>query len=195
MNKNFVTEFIAIALKEIGFDEPCLGGYYQNKLLYPATRNNCSTTAPRTYGKICGSNKHVVKAPLWSQVESWLIEKYDIYITLSPELYVGYPKGEGVNWNWQLHWYGKDYNSTDGTFMYGDNHEFPTLESARAASVIKAIEIIKNIDTIRIEHNRYVCPQCTLTKYVKKTEDITEFTCEKCGTKNKVVGLLTIKTE
>ena len=67
MEKEFVPYKQALDLKELGFDEKCLG-YYHNKEL---------SSGPRTsYGE-------VIEAPTFSQAFRWFREKYGDYLLYS----------------------------------------------------------------------------------------------------------------
>ena len=67
MEKEFVPYGQALDLKELGFDEKCLG-YYHNKEL---------SFGPRTsYGE-------VIEAPTFSQAFRWFREKYGDYLLYS----------------------------------------------------------------------------------------------------------------
>ena len=70
MEKEFVSCEIALALKELGFDEPCFG-YYHNKEL--------SFGARTSYGE-------VVEVPTFSQSFRFFREKYQLHqIVLADE--------------------------------------------------------------------------------------------------------------
>lgn len=72
MEKQFVTYEIAVALKELGFDEPCMGLYYiENKEF---SKTNYS------HSNIVKSNDFIVDAPLWQQVIDWFRVKYQIEV-------------------------------------------------------------------------------------------------------------------
>jgi hypothetical protein len=67
--KDFVTYEPALALKELGFDEPCLGNYFHTKEL-------------KIYGgdilRIKNSDMGTVTAPTFSQAFRWFREKYQL---------------------------------------------------------------------------------------------------------------------
>jgi hypothetical protein len=72
MKKEFVPYEEALALKELGFDEPCV--FYVNK-------NNESfiynfQTHPDEFIEWCGGN--VIKAPTFSQAFRWFREKHNL---------------------------------------------------------------------------------------------------------------------
>jgi hypothetical protein len=72
MNKEFVNYEIALALKELGFDEPCLA-YYDESLYFPENDN--------IYGTFCNQpiDTSYCSAPLYQQAFRWFREKYGYY--------------------------------------------------------------------------------------------------------------------
>lgn len=78
MEKEFIPYKQALALKELGFDEPCLGCYYKDK-----------TFAYHPDSDVFAN------APTFSQAFRWFREKYNIshsidWMTRSLKLYSGY---------------------------------------------------------------------------------------------------------
>ena len=70
MKNEFVIYEQALALKELGFDEPCFGRYgNDSKMLY------------KDYSKELHSNWHTI-APLYQQAFRWFREKYDLDIEI-----------------------------------------------------------------------------------------------------------------
>ena len=67
MNKEFVPYDIALALKELGFDERCLGYYYNYKGDWRLEYEDASD-----YGEY----DEIVNAPLYQQAFRWFREKY-----------------------------------------------------------------------------------------------------------------------
>lgn len=65
MEKEFVTYDIALKLKELGFDEECLGAYMGHKLVIVG--DNLIQTNVTAY-----EANNYIKAPLWQQVWSFL---------------------------------------------------------------------------------------------------------------------------
>ena len=59
MSNQFTTYEIALALKELGFDEECIGFYYNE--------NNFEIAIPDVVKVICDKFNYI-KAPLWQQV-------------------------------------------------------------------------------------------------------------------------------
>ena len=72
------TEFIpyeqALALKELGFDEPCFGKFYHNHLEIGGSWLNSEFNKDKKDGNIFTS------APLYQQVFRWFREKYNAHI-------------------------------------------------------------------------------------------------------------------
>lgn len=63
MEKEFIPYEQALALKELGFDEPCFSYYYNRELSFGARTS---------YGE-------VLEAPTFSQAFRWFREKYGIF--------------------------------------------------------------------------------------------------------------------
>lgn len=80
MKKQFVTYEIALKLKELGFDEPCICGYNS----YGALKNNLAMTHGELSDYI-STDKYDVKvnAPLYQQVIDWFREKYNLNIIIN----------------------------------------------------------------------------------------------------------------
>ena len=67
MEKEFISYEQALALKELVFDEPCLGYYLTSTLFISNDVVYNSTDFP------------VIKAPLYQQVFRWFRDKYELY--------------------------------------------------------------------------------------------------------------------
>jgi hypothetical protein len=72
MEKDFVPYEPSLALKELGFDEPCLGVYYESKTFYIYTKSKGVKNSDKT------SQSWVFTAPLYQQAFKWLYQKLDI---------------------------------------------------------------------------------------------------------------------
>ena len=79
MEKEFVSYEIALALKELGFDEPCICGYNDYHLL----RSKISSSFDGDFVKWDEKYDKDLKAPLYQQVFTWFREKYGVHA--SPE--------------------------------------------------------------------------------------------------------------
>lgn len=92
----------------------------------------------------------------------WINDTKGLYLNLGPELYK-----DGINWCWQLYWYKprnqwkskKTHNEhpirlgeiitetyydniSEGTYMFGDNHEYPTKQSAESEALSYALNYL-----------------------------------------------------
>ena len=130
MNNEFVSYKIALALKELGFDEPCYDNY-------------------NIYGKLWGLRlnkqvkiKEACLAPTFSQAFRFFREKFNWQASIeatkdqhSRELGYNY-------WIWNSET-GEEYNTMPQNCPSGD-WEFKTYEEAEIACLIKLIKIILN---------------------------------------------------
>lgn len=114
----FVTYEIAQKFKEIGFDEPCIAGYYLCQGVHPMLNQMILNVG--------GNNgNYDISAPTYEQVKKWFREKgYKFSIISSVDIYsiiieIG----------------------NDGT-SFGNNYN--TYEEAREQLILKLIEIYKD---------------------------------------------------
>ena len=75
MEKEFVPYEQALELKELGFDEICLG-YYFNGNTFSISMNNTMFTKNSI---INNRPDNVITAPLWQQAFSWCLKKLEDY--------------------------------------------------------------------------------------------------------------------
>jgi len=75
MEKEFVPYEQALALKELGFDEPCLG-YFKQEKVSQASWEYLESQEKVDY--IFGTKKNTILAPTFSQAFRWLYQKLDI---------------------------------------------------------------------------------------------------------------------
>jgi len=118
MKDQFVPYEQALALKELGFDEPCIGNYFHTKEL-------------KIYGgdvlRIKNSDMGTVTAALWQQAEEWLRNKR-LYCVIMPKMT---PSSTVV---WYIY---------EGKLKKNWDNCFDTYEEARLACLVKLIEICK----------------------------------------------------
>ena len=126
MKENFANYNQSVALRDLGFDEQTLAGYrsdYNNKLMMPSNKPfiNIEDFGYKNYNN---QNKHVIKAPLISQVFTFFREKYnlDAWIYTSDR---------------NRYWYSL---LKDGRFLV-ENKGFNTYQEAQTAVIDKLIEI------------------------------------------------------
>jgi hypothetical protein len=126
MNKEFIPYEQALALKELGFDEPCLAFYLNghNKVIAIGTDRVFTT-----------EDLPIVKALLYQQAFRWFREKYDLFGCI--DLHVCTPS----------HWYIRIDKIEINDYLYHSEDEhlrFETYEEAELACLNKLIELVKN---------------------------------------------------
>ena len=86
MKKEFVPYELAVKLKELGFDEPCLAFYLDNdKKSFTKCMERADTNAwLKEHMKVYGDS---TTAPLFQQAFRWFREKYGIYLTIEHSYY------------------------------------------------------------------------------------------------------------
>ena len=119
MNKEFCTYSQSIALKELGFDEPCIKYYWTDGMFVKGYED------PFNYNK----RDNVISAPLYQQAFRWFRGKYDITQTIARD---GSLAKEG---RWAYTIIADLIYFNDGYFTY---------EEAESACLDKLIEICKN---------------------------------------------------
>jgi len=136
MQKQFVTHEIALALKELGFDEPCLKYWLKENNLQNASFN---------WGKEKGyyTNSHINKyidpevnsctAPLWQQAIDWFREEYNLNIWISCTSWLN---SYTFHYNW---------NSD----IINDSTKYAKYEDCRGQAILKAIELCQNLQNIQ----------------------------------------------
>ncbi len=80
MNREFVPYEQALALKELGFDEPCLSGYNfkdrrNGQFTYPSAKDSNTTTKARIYH----NDKKIIGSPLYQQAFRWFRDKHGLF--------------------------------------------------------------------------------------------------------------------
>jgi len=124
MENEFVPYEIALALKQLGFDEPCIFSYTPHKFLY----NNLSKIQVHGSDSIdLQRNTLFVSAPLYQQAFRWFREKHEVYGEIATmnnfaPIYRVYTKDGEVN-----------------TYKV-----FSTFDEAELECLKKLIEIVKN---------------------------------------------------
>lgn len=118
MTEQFVTYDIAVKLKEIGFDQPCIAGY-QCKV--PTLFSEIPHTLVGNIHK--NSDGRFTCAPIWQQVIDWFWDKYKFDISTK----------FGYGWEFEI-WYDKAIILTDGTYN--------TRTEAIHDAILGAIELI-----------------------------------------------------
>lgn len=128
MNNNyidlFVPYFLSVKLKEVGFDEPCLGYSYANMTygdLYLTTSSF----------EITNELEHFyVRRPVWSQIFEWFSKTYKLHSHIRM---VGINKYEAVIYNYA------DYFDETCSFKISN---FSTVRDAEIACLEKLIGFV-----------------------------------------------------
>ncbi len=120
MDKEFIPYEQALALKELGFDEPCLA-WHNSKRLFIDTYNSINSEMGFNYCCVL---------PTFSQAFRWFREKYDLYHNIDKHGYWFFEikKDEG---------YG-DLTVVDCCF------DFESYEEAELACLDKLIELVES---------------------------------------------------
>jgi hypothetical protein len=123
MEKEFVPYEIALELKKLGFDEPCM--YYvdeqNNSFIYNFQ------THPDEFIEWCGVT--VISTPLFQQCFRWFREKYQLHSTITSI--------SQESWQWHITKPGESLGK-----MYQE--DFYTYEEAELACLVKLIDIVEN---------------------------------------------------
>jgi hypothetical protein len=121
-NKEFVPYEEALTLKNLGFDEPCLGKWLEGSLDFPNPDFlECQKKVAYIYN---GS----ILAPLYQQAFRWFIEKYKLYGTIR----YGYNEFADIVYL---------FPCVNGVIVGNDS--FRTIEETELACFKEIIEMIK----------------------------------------------------
>ena len=149
MEKQFVTYEIALSLKELGFNEPCLGFFDKELFLFCLVdqESDCeinTITYKNGLNNIIADINYetIIIAPLWQQVIDWFRDKHNTNI-------------EPIRFPNILKW---GFVVTDMTIIpkqqtlreninmslkVTDVRRFDTFEESREQAILKAIELCK----------------------------------------------------
>lgn len=125
MIKEFVNYEMALALKELGFDEPCFTYYYN---ITGKLRTNLSIDINNDMNYMLNKKLGITLAPTFSQAFRFFREKYRL---------------EGAIYRLNFKWASQVFNIEISAYCF--KHElFEKYEEAEINSLQKMIEIIKN---------------------------------------------------
>jgi hypothetical protein len=132
MNIEFVSYEQALELKELGFDEPCLGYYDTDGLkishdwyINPTNRNSLFPE-PHT------TNNPKISAPLKSQIFRWFREKYKYNCFIPSSLIDG-----------KFYYFREDLNNRNEDSEPELTPKFDTHEEAENSCIDKLIKLVK----------------------------------------------------
>ena len=119
MKEQFIPYTQALELKDLGFDEECLGSYNDRQL---------------PYFQIQGQSINTVLAPLWQQAFDWFREKHNLYFEIfNSPMYVH---------GWKF----RTYYIENNRLRNADVSEiFDRYEDVKLACLVKLISIVKNL--------------------------------------------------
>jgi hypothetical protein len=143
MEKEFAPYEESLAVKELGFDEPCLGNYYQYKEhSFDCPRSGDTFVFDKdnpirleTYPHISERSVFLCTAPLYQQLFRWFREKYKLFISIHADTDNG--EVEGLYYSITEEGWLNCYESLDDDLLY------QTYEEAELACLRKLIEIVK----------------------------------------------------
>jgi len=128
MKKEFIPYEQALALKELGFDEPCVAFYYGQlnrlEIGFNWTNEGCKNSLL----------EEIVSAPLYQQAFRWFREKYHI---------MGEVKFKGGR-TAKTAWYDYLITSEIDWDVKNPNEQWKKHEEAQLACLKKLIELCKN---------------------------------------------------
>ena len=129
MEKELVSYEISLALKELGFNEPCFTYYYD---ISGELRKNISVDIHNGWTYF-PNLKLITLAPTFSQAFRFFRKRHGLYGLYTMGDYEN-------NFYWQI-WRN---DSITKTYITASNYVFETYEEAELACLLKLIEIVKN---------------------------------------------------
>lgn len=135
MTKEFIPYNEALALKELGFDEPCFG-FWSSKNSYRRFINDSSTNIDlkNMFGD---EAKEAPTAPTFSQAFRWFREKYNLDGSLSVDVW----NTKKVSWRITGGIKGKIFVNREKELYDYESDEYDTYEEAELECLKKLIEI------------------------------------------------------
>jgi hypothetical protein len=133
MNNEFVTYEQALALKELGFDEPCFGAYISKSISILGTEEYDMSFIPQNSLFNDIDEYDIISAPLKQQAFRWFREKHDLKHEIINDL-----SNDLIN---TMYVYSIFY--VYNIFLVNRSEEYKTYEEAEQACLDKLIEIIK----------------------------------------------------
>lgn len=124
MEKEFVSYEIALALKELGFDEPCFTYYY---IITGNLRTNISVDIDNGWTYL-PNKKSIILAPTFSQAFRFFRDKYNL---------------EGAIYRLNFKWASQVFNIETSTYCFVPEL-FETYEESEIDSLKKMIKMVKN---------------------------------------------------
>ena len=135
MNKEFIPYEEALALKELGFDEPCFSLYLDNdkKTMTSSMKGSDTNSWLKAHYSGYGDS---IATPLYQQAFRWFRKKHRISSFIRYTYYDG--MHYGFSWVKSNGDYGEDWKDNDD-----DCKGWDTYEEAELACLKKLIELVK----------------------------------------------------
>jgi hypothetical protein len=133
MEKEFIPYEQALALKKLGFDEPCFGAFIGKEFKFFDFSNDLN-------GYVNDKNL-IIGAPLYQQAFRWFRERHKLYHTINM-----FGDRDKPQYSYLVS--GRTMNNPAHMWWYEDKDSH---EEAELACLIKLIEIVKNNETHRIK--------------------------------------------
>ena len=137
IQNQFCSYEIALALKELGFDEPCIARFNSdgNLIILRQTATSVMSLVSTIKNSeditlFIGDVVTPICAPLWQQVIDWFREKHQIYIRSRIDV--------GNDPKYQIHKLFNKSKPFEVYMVYGDDYY-----KAREAAILEAIKIVK----------------------------------------------------
>jgi hypothetical protein len=133
MNKDFTLHPEALELKQLGFDEPCIAWYAENKELQiaPDTYKKWSFKACNNSNIISVFNSDCITAPTYSQAFRWFREKHNYHVIID------FNQSKNNKWYYGI-------IQIDHNISVSPDVEFETYEEAELAALKELIKTIKD---------------------------------------------------
>lgn len=129
MDKEFISYEQALALKELGFNEPCMAIYYSKDKSFSWHHHKDHTNNEPTLD----SGEFNISVPLYQQAFRWFKEKHDLFYSIVYKEDEPLNNFEGSIWQ-------------RGFYLNIWNEIYSTYEEAEQACLDKLIEIITKQD-------------------------------------------------
>ena len=149
MKKHFANYNQSLALKELGFDEPCLAFYQKEYTEETPVMIDDDYQYRLTGWRTCRNSeipKHYTSAPLKSQVFEWFRENHNLRSNIMDFI----DDVTGIEWDYEIATIGTDLDE-NGNYIplvdYSIDDEirkFKTYEEAESACIDKLIELLQH---------------------------------------------------
>jgi hypothetical protein len=125
MKREFVPFALAVKLKTLGFDEPCLK-LWEKTILFT------SLVDTSEFKKVV--SERYCSAPTWQSAFRWLLKEHNLYAIIIPTI--------------TMHWTFKTMTIIEGMveappYKHVNAHDYVTQEEAELACLEKLIEIVE----------------------------------------------------